>query len=76
MVAQTVKYLPAIQETWVGSLGQEDPLVKETATHSRILAWRTHGRRSLAGSSPWGHQELDTTEQLILVLIFSLLLHN
>jgi len=40
-VAQTVKYLPAIQETWVGSLGQEDSLVKETATHSSILAWRT-----------------------------------
>ena len=35
-----VKDLPAIQETWVQSLGQEDPLEKEMATHSSILAWR------------------------------------
>ena len=39
MVAQTVKNLPAMQETWVRSLGWEDPLEKEMATHSRILAW-------------------------------------
>ena len=39
-VAQTVKILPAMQETQVRSLGQEDPLEKETATHSSILAWR------------------------------------
>ena len=38
-MAQTVKHLPAMQETWVLSLGQEDPLEKETATHSRTLAW-------------------------------------
>ena len=37
-MAQTVKNLPAIQETWVQSLGQEDPLEKEMATHSSILA--------------------------------------
>ena len=35
-----VKNLPAMQETWVGSLGQENPLEKEMATHSSILAWR------------------------------------
>ena len=40
LVAQTVKNLPAIHETKVQSLGQEDPLEKETATHSSILAWR------------------------------------
>ena len=40
LVAQTVKNLPAMQETWVLSLSQEDPLEKETATHSIILAWR------------------------------------
>ena len=40
LVAQTVKNLPAMKETWVLSLGQVDPLEKETATHSRILAWR------------------------------------
>ena len=40
LVAQLVKTLPAMWETWVGSLGQEDPLEKGQATHSRILAWR------------------------------------
>ena len=35
-----VKNLPAMQETWVQSLGQEDPLEKEMATHSNLLAWR------------------------------------
>ena len=40
MVAQRVKQLPAMRETWVRSLGQEDPLEKETATHSSIPAWR------------------------------------
>ena len=39
-VAQTVENLPAMQETWVRSLGWEDPLEKEKATHSSILAWR------------------------------------
>ena len=39
-IAQLVKNLPAIQETWVRSLGQEDPLEKEMATHPSILAWR------------------------------------
>ena len=38
-MAQTVKSLPAMQETWVQTLGQEDPLEKELATHSSILAW-------------------------------------
>ena len=40
LVAQKLKCLPAIQETWVQSLGQEDPLEKEMAIHSSILAWR------------------------------------
>ena len=39
MVAQTVKNLPAVQETWVQSLGPEDPQEKERATHSSVLAW-------------------------------------
>ena len=38
-MAQSIKYLPAMQETWGGSLGQEDALEKEMATHSIILAW-------------------------------------
>ena len=40
-VSQLVKSLPAMQETWVPSLGWEDPLEKEKATHSSILAWRS-----------------------------------
>ena len=39
-MAQTVKNLPAMQKTWVGSLGWEDPLEKGMATHSSIIAWR------------------------------------
>ena len=41
LIAQLVKNLPAMQETWVQSLGWEDPLEKGKATHSSILAWRT-----------------------------------
>ena len=40
LVAQRLKHLPAMRETWVQSLGWEDPLEKEMATHSSILAWR------------------------------------
>ena len=40
MVAQTVKRLPTVQETWVRYLGQEDPLEKEMAAHSSTLAWK------------------------------------
>ena len=40
LVAQMVKNLPAMQETWVQSLGPKDPLEEEMATHSSILAWR------------------------------------
>ena len=61
-MAQTVKNLPAMQETWVRNLGWEDPLEKEMATHSSILAWGIHGQRSLAGYSPWGCKELNMTE--------------
>ena len=57
-----VKNLHAIQETWVQSLGREDPLEKEMATHCSILAWESHGQRSLVGYSPRGHKESDMTE--------------
>ena len=59
-MAQQVKNLPAMHEPWVPSLGWEDPLEKETATHSRILAWR------IPWTIPWGHKELDMSEQLSL----------
>ena len=50
------------QEMWVPSLGGEDPLEEGLATHSGIFAWRTHGQKSLQGSSPRGRRESDTTE--------------
>ena len=63
-----VKNLPAVQETQVRPLGQEDPLEKGMATHSSILTWEIlHGQRSLVGYSPWGYKESDTTEQLSLI---------
>ena len=52
LVAQSVKNLPAVQETWVQSLGQEDLLKKEMATHPVFLPGGSHGQRSLAGYSP------------------------
>ena len=48
--------MQAMQETQVRSLGQEDPLEKGMATYSTILAGESHGQRSLAGCSPWGHR--------------------
>ena len=60
-MAQLVKNLPAMQETPVQFLGQEDPLEKGKATHSHILAWRIRGPYS-----PWGRKESDTTEWLSL----------
>ena len=64
LVAQLVKNPPAMWETCVRSLGWEDPLEMVKATHSSILAWRT----------PWGHKELDMTEQLLLHIINHILL--
>ena len=65
LVAQTVKNLPAMWETWVRSLGWEDPLKEGMGAHSSILSWRIPmDRRSLAGYSPWGHNESAVTEQL------------
>ena len=52
LVAQMVKNLPAMWETWVPSLRWEDPLEKEMATHASILPGESHGQRSLAGYSP------------------------
>ena len=66
LLVQTVNRLPAMQETWVPSLGGEDPLEKEMASHSSTLAWKFHGQRSIVDYSPWGHKESDTTEQLSL----------
>ena len=64
-LAQMVKNLPAIQETWVRSLGREDPLEKGMA-HSSILAWRIPWQKGLVSYSPWGCKESDMTERLTI----------
>ena len=60
LVAQMVKHLPTVRETWVQSLGWEDPLEKEMATHSSVLAWKIPwteepGRLQSTGSQRVGH---------------------
>ena len=63
VVTQMVKNLPAMRETWVPSLGWEDPLEKGMATHSSILAWRVPWTEEPGGQrSPWGSKESDMTE--------------
>ena len=72
LVAQTVKNLPAMWETWVRSLGQEDPLLprrKAWQPTPGFLPGESHGQRSLAGYSPWGRKESDRTERLTLSLV-------
>ena len=63
LVAQMIKNLPAMQETWVQSLGWED---SPGGGHGNPLQYsyleNPHGQRSLAGCSPWGRKEADTTE--------------
>ena len=64
-MVQQVKNLPAMQETQdtqIRSLGQEDPLEEDMASHFSVLAWEIPWQRSLGGYRPWGHQVLDTTE--------------
>ena len=57
-----VKNPPAIQETWVPSLGQGDPLEKGITTHSSILAWRIPWTEEPGGVyNSWGHKKSDTT---------------
>ena len=62
-MAQRLKRLPAMQETWVLSLGWEDPLEKEMATHSSILAWRIPWMEELGGLESTGRKQLDMTER-------------
>ena len=65
LVDQTVKNPPAMQETWAGPLGWEDPLERR---HGNTLQYscleNSQGQRSLAGYSPWGLKESDMTERL------------
>ena len=79
LVAQMVKNLPEIQETWVQSLGQENPLEKGIATLSScsyffffyipvFLPAKFHGQRILVGCYLWGRKDSDVAEQLTLSL--------
>ena len=61
-----VKKLPVMQETWVPSLGREDPWKRKWQPTPALLPGESHGQRSLEGCSPKGRKESDTTEQLIL----------
>ena len=63
LVALTVKNPPAVRETWVLSLGWEDPLEEGMATHSSILAWRIPMDRGACQATVHGITMLDTTEQ-------------
>ena len=64
LVAQSVENPPAMQETWVRSLGWGDPLEKEMATDSSMLAWEIPWTEVPGGLQSTGSRELDTTEQL------------
>ena len=64
-----VKCLPTVQKPWVQSLGWDDLLEKEMATHSIFLPRKSHGWRNLVGYSSWGRKELDMTKQLNLSAI-------
>ena len=71
MVVQIVENLPAMQETWVQSLGWEHPLEKEMATYSSILAWKIPRTGEPSRYSPLSHKELDTTERPTLSVSLS-----
>ena len=68
-MAQIVKNLPVMQKTWVRSLGQEDPLEKEMATHSSILAWRILMDREAWRATVRGIAESDMTKRLSTAVI-------
>ena len=58
-MAQSIKRLPTMQETWVRSLGQEGPLEKEMATHSSILAWRISWTEEPGGLQSMGSPKVE-----------------
>ena len=72
-MAQVVKNLPATHETWVQSLGWEDPLEKGMAYPPRYSCLENpHGQRSLVGYSPWGHKESDPTQCSTFLFVYFL----
>ena len=75
-VAQMVKRLSAIQETWVRSLGWEDPWRRKWQPTSVFFPGKSHGLHTLVGYRPWGRKESDTTERqesrkIVLINLFS-----
>ena len=74
-MAPMVKNPPTTQETWVQSLGREDPLEKGTATNTSILAWRIPWTEEPGGLLSMCHKESDTTEQLTFSLFTSVGTH-
>ena len=81
LVAQSVKSLPAMQETWVQSLCREDPLEKKIATHSSVLTWRIPwaeepGRLQSMGSQRVGHNWVTNTFTFIVLPHFGVILKN
>ena len=66
-----VKKLPEMQETWIQSLGWEDPLVREWQLTPVFLPGELHGQRSLVGYSPWGCKESDILELLTFIFFGS-----
>ena len=70
LVAQLVKNLPAVQETWVRSLGWEDPLEDSIANHSSILAWRIPWTEELGGLQSMGSQSLTRLKELSTYVCF------
>ena len=68
---QKLKHLPVMQETWVRSLGQEDPLEKEVATHSSILAWRIPWTEESGGLQSTGSQRVGHDRASDLIYLFN-----
>ena len=64
-----------MQETWIRSLGREDPVEWEIETIPIFLPEKFHGQRSLVSYSPWGPKESDTTEHIRTCLMYILLSH-
>ena len=75
-MAQTVQCLPTMRETRVQSLGWEDVLEKEMATHSSTLAWKIPGKSLVVGCRLWGRTESDTTEMTYLTFFLFTVSHN
>ena len=69
LVAQTVKRLPTMRETWVQALVGKIPWRRKWQSTSVLLPGKSHGQKSLVGYSPWGRKESDTTEQLHFTML-------